>query len=369
VALANVIRAGNRPGNGVNRREYPQITALPNAQPPQGCMRRVTNTSQQTGVKDLYVDIARIIADGASAPEPDILPLTEDSYLFYSGEFNLIFGDTESGKTWLCLAAVVATLTAGGKASIIDLDHNGSHSIVSRLQQFGIPDAVLIDQNRFRLAEPCTSVELKEIVTDQIVFGPDVVSIDSLGEVLPLFRANSNNADDFTGVHTDVIKPLAVGGAAVLVVDHLAKNADSRSFGPTGTMAKSRAVGGLSVRVTSERPFKPGEGGTAKLELFKDRHGGVRKQFPSAETKPVIGTFILEQDEDRLRYSIRHGLTVPLHRQEAANAEQLAADVVKLRAAQANGAKVTVAQARLLLACGTARAQRAVKALLAKASA
>ena len=62
-----------------------------------------------------------------------------------------------------------------------------------------------------------------------------MVILDSLGEILPLFRANSNSADDFTTVHAEVIKPLTRNGASVLVVDHLAKNADSRSFGPTGT--------------------------------------------------------------------------------------------------------------------------------------
>ena len=311
----------------------------------------------------MYVNVAAII-DGASAPDPDVFPITGDSYLFYSGEFNLIFGDTESGKTWLCLAAVASVLDEGGKAAIIDLDHNGAPSIISRLQAFGIADSVLIDQSRFRLAEPVHDLELKELVTDLLVFKADVVTIDSLGEVLPLFRANSNNADDFTVVHTNVIKPLAMNGAAVLVIDHLAKNQDSRSQGPTGTMAKSRAVGGLSVRVTAERPFKPGEGGTAKLELFKDRHGGVRKQFPSSEPKPVIGTFTLTADGDALSYSIKHGLTVPLRAQEQGDAEQLLSDTAKLRKLSDDGTKITVAAARLALGCSQSRARRAVKALL-----
>jgi hypothetical protein len=40
------------------------------------------------------------------------------------------------------------------------------------------------------------------------------------------------------------IKPLTRNDASVLVVDHLAKNADSRNFGPTGTAAKMRAADG-----------------------------------------------------------------------------------------------------------------------------
>jgi hypothetical protein len=89
-----------------------------------------------------------------------------------------------------------------------------------------------------------------------------------------------------------VIKPLTRNGASVLVVDHLAKNADSRSFGPTGTAAKMLAADGIAIRVTAERQFTPGAAGTAKLQVYKDRYGGVRNNYPS-HPKPVIGTFEL----------------------------------------------------------------------------
>jgi KaiC/GvpD/RAD55 family RecA-like ATPase len=114
----------------------------------------------------LYVDVAAIIADGANAPEPDIMPLTEDSHLFYSGEFNLIFGDTESGKTWLCLAAVADVISnQDGRAAIIDLDHNGAESIVRRLLAFGVDERVLVDQQRFRLANRTTASTSRRLST------------------------------------------------------------------------------------------------------------------------------------------------------------------------------------------------------------
>jgi hypothetical protein len=311
----------------------------------------------------LYVDVAQVLSGDYSPPEPDILPLSDGGYLFYSGEFNLVHGDTESGKTWLCLAAVAEVLHDDGRASIIDLDHNGARSLLSRLLAFGIPVDVLADTNRFRLAEPGDGIDLKGVVTDLTAFTPDVVTIDSLGEVLPLFKYNSNNADDFTVAHTEVIKPLTRCGSCVLVVDHLAKGSDSRQFGPTGTAAKSRAVGGSSIRVTAEVPFKPGEGGKAKLELFKDRHGGVRRQFPKSQPKPVVGTFILTQEGgDNLSYSIDPGLTVPLSQQRDINdreAAQDAARLVKLGVAEAD---ISIRRVRELLKCGQPRARRAIDA-------
>jgi hypothetical protein len=276
----------------------------------------------------MYVDIAAIIVGGVMAPEPDTLSNTEGCFIFYSGEFNLIFGDTESGKTWLCLT--------------------------------GVEDDVLTDQQRFRLAEPYDHLDLKVLVNDLTVFEPDVVIIDSLGEVLPLFRYNSNDADDFTLAHTNVIKPLTRCGAAVLVVDHLAKNQDSRNFGPTGTPAKLRAVGGTALRVTADQPFRPGVGGSAKLELYKDRHGGVRKQLPKAESKPVIGTFTITDLGGDLSFSIEPGLTTPLACQKRINDEQAELDAAQL--GKMTNPDLTVRSVRDVLKCGQPRAQRAIDA-------
>ena len=169
---------------------------------------------------------------------PTVLPFSEEFCLFYSSSFNLIYGDTESGKTWLCLAAVASVLSDGGTATIIDLDHNGAPALIGNLIKLGVDPEILQDPRRFRLSEPGDRLDLVEVVQDQAVAKPDVVILDSLGEILPLFRANSNSADDFTAVHAEIIKPLTRNGASVLVVDHLAKNADSRSYGPTGTAAK-----------------------------------------------------------------------------------------------------------------------------------
>jgi hypothetical protein len=64
----------------------------------------------------------------------------------------------------------------------------------------------------------------------------------------------SNSPDDFTIAHARVLKPLARAGACVIAIDHLAKNTESRAAGPTGTAAKRRAVGGVSLRVALEDP-------------------------------------------------------------------------------------------------------------------
>ena len=319
---------------------------------------------------DMYVDVASLLlGGGVAAPEPAILDFVagdDESYLFYSGEFNLIYGDTESGKTWLCLAAVASTLARGGRVAIIDLDHNGAPSLLNRLQLLGVSADVLCDPQSFRLAEPVTDLELNELVGDLTVFKPDVVVLDSLGEVIPLFRGNSNNSDDFTIVHADVIKPLTRVGAALLVVDHLPKNADAASRGPIGTQAKTRAVGGLAVKVSVTEAFRPGRGGAAKLELFKDRDGGVRKQLPDNDHdhRPVIGTIkIAENDAGQLTYSFHHAATVTPDKQAQIDLKRTVTDADKLAELYDSGKDVdTIRAVRAALGCGQKRAEAALSA-------
>jgi hypothetical protein len=177
-----------------------------------------------------------------------------------------------------------------------------------------------------------TVLNYGKVVQDLAVFASDTAVLDSLGEALGLYKYDSNDGGDFTAAHTRIIKPLTRVGTGVTVIDHLAKNAGSREYGPTGTPAKLRAVGGTALRVTAEEPFKLGEGGSAKLELFKDRRGGVRKQFPRHGTKPLIGTFKLTADDDGLTYGIDPGLTVSMDKQKAENDGLAARDAEKLAA-------------------------------------
>lgn len=243
----------------------------------------------------LYADVARFLAgELPDPPTPTVLARQDGRQLFYRGQVNTVFGDPESGKTFVALAACAESLCAGGRALFFDLDHNTMPAIVLRLIMLGVPREILADSDRFRYCEPMGAVDLHQVVDDCAGWRPDVVVVDSLGELLPMLGASSDSADDFTMAHAKVLKPLARCGAAVIVVDHLAKSPTSRVHGPGGTMAKRRVLGGVSLRVKVSRAFAPGKGGSALLIVNKDRHGGVRAHCPSGEREPLAGTFVLD---------------------------------------------------------------------------
>lgn len=255
-----------------------------------------TATATTAGV---FVDVAAVLDGGLPEAPPPVLLRREDGHaLFYTGKVNVLFGDPECGKTWIALAAIVEALEAGDGATVIDLDHNGAIEIVSRLVILGAKPDVLRDRERFRLVEPEDSDHLIAAVAALRSWGPRAALVDSLGEMVPLLGLSSSNPDDYTIAHRRVLTPLAAAGAAVIAVDHLPKADDARAHGQTGTLAKRRAVNGVSLRVTVVETFAPGRGGAASMTVEKDRSGGVRAHCPDAGQRPPAGRFVMTAHED-----------------------------------------------------------------------
>lgn len=320
-----------------------EIESAPTTVPGSGTRGRETGTDGYQGMvpgsapcvpepgtepeKPLYVDISALL-DGTlpEPPQPVLLRRTDGHALFYSGQVNLLFGDPESGKTWISLACATEALQHRRRVLVMDLDHNGPGAIVSRLLALGAPATYLRDPALFRYCEPEDRAELRQVVDDCKTWRPAVAIVDSIGELLPLHGANSNSPDEFTAVHSSVLKPLAKAGAAVLAVDHLAKSADSRAHGPGGTAAKRRAIGGVSIRVKARKPFTPGHGGEAVLLVNKDRHGGLRAYCPVGDREPVAGLFkLLSPNDGALQWQVVPPVDGERNDDETASPEDIAA--------------------------------------------
>ena len=254
----------------------------------------------------LYADVSALLDGGLpDPPAPAFLTRTDGCAIFYAGQVNALFGDPESGKTLVALAAAAEALIAGLKVAVIDIDHNGPEAIVCRLLDMDVPEETLRDLGRFRYTEPEDRAHLYDVVADLALWRPTVAVVDSVGELLPLMGLSSNSPDDFTMAHTRVLKALAMVGAAVIAIDHLAKNTESRAQGSTGTAAKRRAIGGVSIRVTIDEQFTPGKGGSCFLTIHKDRHGGLRKRClvtPGRES--VAGIFKIAPLSERISWTL-----------------------------------------------------------------
>jgi hypothetical protein len=247
----------------------------------------------------LYVDIAALLAGGlAPPPEPVALRRKDGKALFYAGKVNILFGDPECGKTWIALAGVAQILIGGRRAGIIDVDHNGAHETVGRLKILGVRDRLLADPTWFRYYEPEDETELRRAAYELRQWRAAFAVVDSLGEVLPMLGLSSNSPDDYSVAHRDILTMIANGGAAVVGIDHMPKSEEARQHGQTGTLAKRRAVNGVSLRVTNTSPFAPGRGGAASLTIAKDRPGGLRAVCPADGKYQPAGRFVMTAEDD-----------------------------------------------------------------------
>lgn len=254
----------------------------------------------------IYTDVGALLDGGLpDPPEPLLLKRNDGHAIFYAGQVNYLFGDPESGKTLVAQAAAAEALIDGRRVVFIDIDHNGPEAIVCRFLDMDVPEEILRNPDLFRYVEPEDKQHLFDVIDDLKLWRPAVAVVDSVGELLPLMNLSSNSPDDFTAGHTKVLKALAMVGACVIAIDHLAKGADSRAQGSTGTAAKRRAVGGVSIRVTVEEQFTPGQGGSAFLTINKDRHGGLRRYCPVAPGREAVaGLFKIAPSPDRISWTL-----------------------------------------------------------------
>lgn len=241
----------------------------------------------------LYANVSELFALGLPQPPKPTIGLRNDNEaLLYEKAVNVVFGVPEAGKTLVASAIAADTIFDGGSLLLIDVDHNGAVASLARLRSFGIAEKTLSDPSRFRYASPEDKADMEAVILDATIWKPTIVILDSIGELLPMFGANSNDGDEYTLVHRQVLTRLADTGACVLAIDHEAKGATSGAWA-IGSTAKKRAVDGVMLRAELIRTFSPGNGGKSRLRIVKDRHGGLRAISASSTGEPVAATFEL----------------------------------------------------------------------------
>lgn len=215
--------------------------------------------------------------------------------LFYAGKVNGVFGDPETAKTWLAQCAVVEALnTPGGTAAMVDVDHNGENHTAARLLLLGAHPEAIADPDRFRYYDPQDGDELRHAITDITTRTPDVVLVDSLGEIFPMLGLNTNDGDEVTGGLRLISQP-AAGGSCVIFIDHLPKATEARASGfAIGSIAKKRAVRGSYIRAEERTKPAPGQIGRISLFVEKDTSGELRRALPGGK---FVGTFVLDSTQ------------------------------------------------------------------------
>lgn len=244
---------------------------------------------------DFEAELFQDLSDESEDEMPEFLVREDGIPLFYRGFVNTLHGASEAAKTMIALAVCAEVLLKGGSAWFIDMDNNGRKNIRDRLIGMGVPRDVVLSM-RFNVARPTSGPAVMEAVKLMTRHrAPDVVVFDSLSQLLSRFERNFIDGMHVTQTAHEVLEPVALAGACVVLIDHTG----NEGVRPVGSHAKKAVGSGTQLYVERERPYHRGKGGASRLFLYKDRSDEVGEhciQREDPEALPYAGKFVLNPE-------------------------------------------------------------------------
>jgi hypothetical protein len=217
---------------------------------------------------------------------PSMLRREDGNCLLYAGKINAIFGESESGKTWIALEAIRQELEKNNIVFYLDFE-DSARSILNRLKTLRVKSDKF---KMFRYANPDEPLGegIGEIMRTQIMaYLPTLIVVDGVNAAMNLLGLDLEKNKDATHFSQKVLKPLRIGGAGILTIDHVTKSKDNRGNYAIGAQAKRADIDGAAFAVSVALPFGRGIDGALDITCTKDRPGFVRAICPDAKTVGV----------------------------------------------------------------------------------
>jgi hypothetical protein len=151
-------------------------------------------------------------------------------------------------------------------------------SVVDRLLDFGADPVAVADHFHYIQPEarPDSATE-RRAWEDMLSNSYALAVIDGVTDALGIFGCSTIDNDDVAGWIRTVPKQIAARtGAAVVLVDHVTKDASSRNRFAIGGQAKMAGLTGAAYTVEVVKPLGRGMRGEVVLRIGKDRPGSVR---------------------------------------------------------------------------------------------
>lgn len=224
------------------------------------------------------MDLTAILNGTHVVTEPTLMPRTDGVRLLYPGRVHTFAGESESGKSMVAQAEAARILLEGGRVAYLDFESDAS-VVVGRILMMGALHDDIAE--RFLYLRP--GVRPHATANDrhawQALLGCDLdlAVIDGVTEAASVFGVVSKDNDEITAWNRQFARPLAHRtGAAVIQVDHVTKDSESRGRFAIGAQAKMAGLDGASYVVEVKEPLGRGMRGVVSMRIAKDREGGIR---------------------------------------------------------------------------------------------
>lgn len=222
-------------------------------------------------------DLADVLEGRWKAPEPTVGRRDDGAGLFYPGRKHAIAAESEAGKTWVALAAVIAEMAAGNGAVYLDFEDDAG-GIVGRMLAMGCPRGLIRD--RFAYIGPEAAIDFTgRCDLDQAIgdLRPTLAVIDGITEAMSLHGLEMRDNTDVAKFGRILPQYIAAKGPAVVQLDHVTKDRETRGGHAIGGIHKLNGINGASYVMENRKPFGIGLTGRSRLLIKKDRPGQLRR--------------------------------------------------------------------------------------------
>lgn len=224
------------------------------------------------------IDLGPYLDGTHVSPVPTLMPRADGVCVLYRGLTHSFHGESESGKTLIVELEVVRLIGCGERVLFIDFESDAG-LIVERLLEFGAqPDEIRKFLTYVRPeVRPDTTTQDLNAWLDLLRGRYALAVIDGVTDALGMFGYSTKDNDDVTTWARQLPRRIADRtGAAVVLIDHVTKDGESRGRFAIGGQAKLSSLTGAAFTVEVVRPLGRGLRGVVVLRVAKDRPGFIR---------------------------------------------------------------------------------------------
>jgi len=249
----------------------------------------VSETAHDEGSLWDPVDLDAVLAGDRATPRPTVLERADGIRLLYPGRLNLLMGETESLKSWAAQVAIAQELGHDHFVVVVDFEDT-PEGLVERLRALGVSEEAIA--TRLCYVQPVG--RFGDLAKDffEAMFAknntPTLVVVDGVTEAMSQTGLDPSKGPDVAAFYSTFPRWFAHSGAAVVLIDHVAKDRETRGRWAIGSERKLSGLDGAAYGFEVLAPFGRERTGRAKITVSKDRCGYVRQHEGSGRTIAIL---------------------------------------------------------------------------------
>lgn len=195
-------------------------------------------------------------------PKPTILERADGECLLYDGRLNVVYGEPESGKSWLAMVACLQETEKGNTVWFLDFEADAD-TFVFRLRDMGAEDPQ-IEEVRYNGGEEMLAQFSRDLWDEKLgpwldEDEPTLVVIDGYTNALTQSGLSVLDSGDAALFHQVFTQKVLDKGIGVLMIAHVAKNASKPNYAFGAQHFKAITKGSM-LRVEADERRRPGIG-------------------------------------------------------------------------------------------------------------